>query len=205
MIDIVADNAFSSWEWLRYTAGLNPFVTIFAVVAALIGIVSARQIARSKVTLDFIEKKESTSYYRRIHNTFSLYRKAGRLAFLYDPKTDEDRAARTDVFDYLNHYEIVSIGILERVLSGRIYKKWMRGPFVRDWNAAAELIQRERWKWHSTKETWVYYDSVFQHYQIIARRWSKDTHHLDRHTSGPPTTPSGPGDELFPPAPDNHG
>jgi Domain of unknown function (DUF4760) len=45
--------------------------------------------------------------------------------------------------DYINHYELVAIGIRSNILDERMYRTWMEGPFVRDFNSAADFIQSE--------------------------------------------------------------
>jgi hypothetical protein len=68
---------------------------------------------------------------------------------------------------------------------------------VRDWNAAADFIQRERWKVDAAG-AWHYRDSIYENYGHIARRWSKETRVLTRETSGPPASPARPGDDPLP-------
>ena len=120
-----------------------------------------------------------------------------------NPQTEEDKEARRCVNDYLNHYELVSIGILSGLLDEAVYRKWMRGPFVRDWNAAADWVQRERWKLQPDG-TWQYYGQTFMNYEVMARRWSADAIALDENSGGPPSPEEagGPSDEPIPAARD---
>lgn len=150
-----------------------------ALIAAIVGILTSRKIARDKATLDLIEKRESTDHYRRINRTFSELRKgpgfghlAGELTPV-DAATDaENQSDRQDVIDYLNHYEMVAIGIERRLLDAATYRAWMQSAFVRDWNAAANWVQRERWR--LVDGAWKYHPSILAAYQRIACRWSKD-------------------------------
>ena len=160
---------------------------------------NARRVAREKATLDLIEKVESGEHYRKIVTTFSELRRGRGFAHLSNPTSAEGLEARRCVNDYLNHYELVSIGILSGLLDEGVYRAWMRGPFVRDWNAASEWIQRERWK-RLEDGTWEYYGQVFMNYEIMARRWSHEAKALDETTSGPPgdADAGGPSDEPLP-------
>jgi hypothetical protein len=187
----------SSFDWL---ALLSFLVILISVIVAGIGVASARKIARQRATLDMIEKVESTEHYRGIQAVFSKHRKAGSFSQLHAPSPGEQEADRRAVFDYLNHYELVSIGICKNTLDAGIYRDWMLGPFVRDWNAAAAFIQRERWKQHPDTKLWSYREPVFKNYQDVACEWSLEAVRLTEQYGGPPAEPEGPGDEPLPDA-----
>ncbi|MER8645407.1 DUF4760 domain-containing protein [Mesorhizobium sp. M1252] len=149
-----------------------------------------------------IEKVESTPHYRDRQKVFSANRLQGTFANLHNPATDPLKLDRHHVLDYLNHYELVSIGILQNILDADIYRNWMRGPFVRDWNAAAPFIQRERWKWDSAKGEWQYYHALFTHFQSVAEAWSDEAIMLNENYSPAPIGPPAPIDEAYPPITD---
>lgn len=161
---------------------------------------NTRAVARQRATLDLIEKSESSEYYRDLHATYSRLRREGGLPKLANPQTDIDKADRQAVMNYLNHYELIAIGIRENILDEKFYRSWMRGPFVRDWNAARDLIQRQRWK-KLEDGKWEYYSQTFENYQYLACRWSTDVEYLSEESGGPPSADEagGPGDEPLPP------
>ncbi|NVK14941.1 MAG: DUF4760 domain-containing protein [Rhodobacteraceae bacterium] len=177
---------------------LSPIVLVIGVYVALRNIGAAKETARRKATLDMIEKVESMPHYRAMHETFAYHRRLDSFLRLIDPQETKDREERTNVHDYLNHYELVSIGIKNEILDEDFYKSWMKGPFVRDWNAAAKFVQRERWKYDADTKTWTYHEQLFEHFQSIAVAWSEEAKRLDKNTSGPPKKPEGPGDEAYP-------
>lgn len=183
-----------------YVPYLAPGVTLLAAtVASIIAIVAlrnTRSVARQKATLDLIEKRESTEHYRDLSRTFFELQKGPGFMHLVAP-SEADRPTRKKVFDYLNHYEIIAIGLRQNILDEKIYRAWMEGAFVRDWNAAADFIQRERWKCDEHGQ-WHYRDSIYENYEHVARRWSPETRVLTAQSSRPPTTPSGPGDDQLP-------
>lgn len=155
--------------------------------------------ARKRATIDLIEKVESTSHYRELQSTFVHHREEGTLPNLNDPKNERDRKDRQDIQDFLNHYELVAIGIKSEILDKEIYVSWMGGPFVRDWNAATDFIQRERWKRDESSPTgFRYHDKLFEAYQSMALEFDKTAKRLGPESGGPPTTPSGLGDEPIP-------
>ena len=186
-------------DFLAQNLGLlTPSLILLSALAAGWGVISQRGTARRRATLDMIEKVESAPHYRSLHAIFSYHRRTNSLLRLNDPKEAKDKEDRQSVLDYLNHYELVSIGILRGTLDEAIYKKWMFGPFVRDWNAASDFVQRERWKWDPKKEKWDYHHQLFEHYQKIAIRWDHNAINLNEHYKAPPKEPEGPGDELLP-------
>lgn len=181
----------SGFSW---TTLLSPAIIAVSAIIAWRSLNSARELARKKATLDLIEKVESSSHYRQMHSTFAYYRNMKRFPDLHNPTEDKDRRDRTDVQDYLNHYELVSIGIEEGILDEGFYKRWMKGPFVRDWNAAADYIQRERWKKRASGD-WYYHDALYEAYQRVATSFDSSAITLTDATAPPPENAEGPGDE----------
>lgn len=159
---------------------------------------SARALARQKATLDLIEKAESSDFYRDLNAVFSATRKAGDWAVLHDPKSDDLAARRQKVLDYLNHYELVSIGIRAKILDGGFYRRWMFGAFVRDWNAAADFIQRERWKYYPQVNAWTYRPAAYEAYQALACAWSRDARRLTAEGGRPAGDPASPANAPLP-------
>ncbi len=163
---------------------------------------STRKVARQRATLDLIEKVESGEHYRNIVHTFTELRRGQGFAHLSNPKTPVDKEARRCVNDYMNHYEMVALGIRTGILDEAFYRDWMRGPLVRDWNAAADWVQRERWK-RQEDSSWEYYQSIFLEYEHLARKWSNEAVVLSEEYSGPPPDDEagGPSDDPLPPPP----
>ena len=180
-----------------WRAFLGPALILVSAFIAWRALLNTRSVARQRATLDLVEKKESTEYYRAISRQFFDLRAGPGFMHLVDPANAADKAARRSLFDYLNHYELVSIGIRQNILDEKIYRSWMEGAFVRDWNAAADFVQRQRWK-RNADGSWQYRASIYANYQFVARRWSKDARMLTRESSPPPIVAAGPGDEALP-------
>ncbi len=72
------------------------------------------------------------------------------------------------------------------MLDGRFYRRWMQGAFVRDWNAAAAWVQRERFSLNETTKAWDYSDKRLENYQVGACRWSKEAKNISRTCGHPP-------------------
>ncbi|MES2120660.1 MAG: DUF4760 domain-containing protein [Pseudomonadota bacterium] len=181
-------------DWRAY---LTPFLALVSIIVAYRAIVNARRMARQRATLDFIEKVESGDHYRHIVQTFSDLRRGPGFEDIMNPQTKQSRELRRCVNDYLNHYEMVAIGIREGILDEQIYRDWMRGPFVRDWNAATEWVQNERWK-RQEDGSWEYYDKTFENYGLLAARWSPDTIILNEDFGPPRDEARGPSQDPLP-------
>ncbi|SEP85030.1 protein of unknown function [Devosia sp. YR412] len=178
---------------------VTPILVAISASIAVWGIIWARSVACMRATLDIIEKTESTEHYRGLNKTFSARRKANSFQELHHPGADAALSTeRTNVIDYLNHYELVSIGLLRNLLDFKIYKDWIGGPFVRDWNAAADFIQQERWQWDDKTSRWLYRERAFSNFAKVARKMSKEARILTQETSRPPAAPEGPNDAALP-------
>lgn len=192
-------------DWLLHTPGAQAPVLfqLFPPAIALLGLLVAWRtavwVARQKATLDLIEKRESTAYYRDNNRRFSELRRSGGLAALNNPQSAAEVDDRQRVIAYLNHYELVALGIRRGALSGGFYKRWMGGPFVRDWNAALDWIEGERWK-HDPDTGVARYDAkVFGQFERVARRWSPKGARRPAGAAGvPPRARGGPSDEILP-------
>lgn len=181
---------------------LPPALVVISIFVAVLAVLTARAIAREKATLDLIEKAESSDHYRAVSQTFSSMRLGAGFSHLHASNdanlTAEGTRQRRAVFDYISHFELVAIGIKRGVLDEKLYKQWMHGAFVRDWNAVADFIQRERWKWDAKRDCWTYRPSIYAFYQDLACRWSRDARRLTKSTSPPPQLAPGPTDAALP-------
>lgn len=69
----------------------------------------------------------------------------------------------------LNHYEILAIGVREGIIDEPIYRRWFQTGFVRDWEAASDLISRLR------KDPDVYNrQAVFIELEELGSRWRSE-------------------------------
>ncbi|MGB7432216.1 MAG: DUF4760 domain-containing protein [Ahrensia sp.] len=176
---------------------LTPLILIVSAAFAYVSIKSAARTARQKATLDLIEKFETDEKYRRIQKTFKRYRNESRLGRLHAPAISAEKTDRQDILDFLNHYELIAIGIKNETLDGDFYGLWMKGVVVRDWNDAADFIQRERWKYSNKDGKWVYYDQIFANFGWLAWHWDVKARRLTRYSSSPPANAEGPGDRDY--------
>lgn len=153
---------------------VTPAVISLSVIVAILGVWRNSAMTKRKATLDLIERTESTEHYWNIYGTFAKYRKGeGGSSFsdLNAPGNDaQKKKDRKAVLDFLNHFELIAIGIKKGILSAPFYKLWMRSTFCRNWDTAADFICRERWKKTPDGE-WRYYNQFFEHFERRALKW----------------------------------
>jgi len=185
----------AAMDWHFY---ITPAIAIVSALVALRALFSARELARKKATIDLIEKTESTPHYRALNAAFSGVRRShgGFAGLIDDPPSD---TLRRQINDYLNHYELIALGIGRGVLDESFYRAWMGKSFVRDWNEAAPWIEQERWR-KQPDGGWKYHPSVFEHYERIACRWSREAIRLRDQPRVPPAEaqPITAGDDPLP-------
>ena len=190
---------------LTWLQSLSPVAILISGGIALFGISRAAETARKRATLDMIEKSESSEHYQRIHATFRDTLGNGvddvKLQQLAEAKTQADKDLRRQIEMFLNHYELVSIGILEGSLHEGTYESWMRSTVIRDWNTAADYIQRERWRFDDKVGCWTYNGRLWQGFEKIVVKWAKKSgleyRELNKNTSSHPAIPAGPGDKAM--------
>lgn len=186
------------FDWISFltVAGVMPIAVIIASllgagigsIAAFRAIANNRAVARRRATVDIIEKVEYSDQYAEAQASFRYCQQKG-FGEIADPETPEDQERRAKVLRYLNHYELISIGIKANTIDEQIYKKWMGTSFIRDWNSATKHIQNERWNYNSSKNKWEYTDTLYENFGDVARAWSEDAIVLSKNFGGPPEKP----------------
>lgn len=158
---------------------------ISAVIAATVGAVIAirtintnRAIARFRATLDMIERSESQDHYKNLSAAFREFRRGSSdVEKILRPVTPEDKEIRSNILDFLNHYELIAVGFHTDVLDRAFYAEFMRGTVVRDWRASRLLIGEMRKPDDSVNPT---PNKIFEHFETLAKEWEWEIAHEDR-------------------------
>jgi hypothetical protein len=145
---------------------------IIAAWLALQSIENARDIARRKATLDLIEKTESSEHYRQLVETFLRIKDEGLFVHMVDKSVAGLLPERGALIDYLNHYELVAIGVRNGVLDADMYRLWMQSAFVDTWNDAAAWVQAIRLRGRTKGDPQAYNHKAYEHFAHLAARWS---------------------------------
>jgi hypothetical protein len=158
---------------------LGPIVG--GIIAATVGGVIAirainanRAIARLRATLDTIERSESQDHYKKLAIAFRDFRRTDSVERVLHPQTDEDRAIRTDVLLFLNHYELIAVGLDSGVLDKAFYAEYMRGTVLRNWKTVKPLIDRMRAEnaIQNPRPT-----KIYEHFEGLAGEWEWEVRH----------------------------
>lgn len=145
-------------------------VVVSAITAFLVARLTIRanqDIARKRATLDLIERSMSTEHYLAIHAAFreSLGRKAG-LEEIIAPSLPAMSDQRRKVIAFLNHYELIAIGIGQGVLDEDLYRTYMRSTVVRHWYNARPFVRHLR---RDTPDSNA--PQAFEQFEALALKW----------------------------------
>lgn len=169
----------------------GPIITACVILAsgviAIIGIRINNSIAKRRATIDFIEAYESGAVYRDANRRFRELRLSSVGDFVGNPTpaktgTMRELAGTTDqgllqdrehINNFLNHHELLAIGMNRRALDEKFYRTWMEGPVIRDWTAAQPYIQRERWKLNEEGNDFIYRADIWCKFEALAIKWSR--------------------------------
>ncbi|MEM7546922.1 MAG: DUF4760 domain-containing protein [Pseudomonadota bacterium] len=157
---------------------LTPLIlSCSAITAAYLSVQSIRtnrDMARKKATLDLIVQTESTDYYQSLYRTFTDIRKdESGFAQIFSPSNPEIVKQRQMVLNYLNHYEIIAMGIADGILDEIVYKDYMRSTVVRDWFAAEPFIRHIR-EPSADSGSEVSASAAFSNFEALALKWEPE-------------------------------
>jgi len=121
---------------------------IIGASVALTGIIFAWFTAKRRATLDLILKTESDKHYKDEYEGFSNHVKSPNSLLSQSMNdllavdwTDEDTSSeRRKFIGYLNHNELISIGIAKGILDNKMYSSWMRTAFCQNYLESFDYI-----------------------------------------------------------------
>jgi len=113
--------------------------------AAFYAVFTDRKTTRIKATLDLIEASESREHYLDLYSHYRKFRVDKQFKTLVlSPEPSDGGTARLRCFDFLNHYELVALGIKEGILDEDFYRGWMEYVVLRDYEEGRDLIVAAR-------------------------------------------------------------
>ena len=145
-------------------------IVVSAITAFLVSnrtIRANQDIARKRATLDLIERSVSTDHYLTIYSAFreSLTNAAG-FEQIIDPKLPAMAEHRRKVIAFLNHYELIAIGIEQGILDEELYRLYMRSTVVRHWYGAKPFVAHLRSDTPDSNAP-----QAFKKFEALAIRW----------------------------------
>lgn len=139
-------NGKDFWDIL---ASLGPLAVILSAAVALIvgfrAINTQRRVARNRATLDVLFRLESDAVFLKASHIFQDVRDGrGLLSLLGDPESkktsNRDKEEELYVDTYLNHLELICVGMSEDTIDELYVFQYMRGTFIHDWHSAKPYI-----------------------------------------------------------------
>ena len=157
---------------------LTPLIlTASALTAAALSIHSIRtnrEIARKKASLDLIVQAEATEYYQSLRRAFhSIRNDDAGFEQIFAPTNPEILKQRQSVLSYLNHYELIAMGIFDGTLDEGVYRNYMRSIVVRDWFAAKAFIRHIRAPTPDSGAE-VSASAAFSNFEKLALKWARE-------------------------------
>jgi hypothetical protein len=139
-----------------------------AIVVSAIGVgvvaYTHRIVARRRATLDIIIQEQTHDGMLATRQKFIELRDAGHLVAWAAP--EKAAAPETTVIrSTLNRYELVAIGISEKTINLRIYRRWCRTTLVRDWTACKPFVTQLRQNTNNPK--------FFCEIEALAKKWAR--------------------------------
>lgn len=136
---------------------------VFAAMVAVRNTNAAGNLARDKATLDLILKEETDQFILEKRKNFLTLRSKGNLVTwalnwgegkhkpLPDNSseaTQEQQEEMTNAHDaigfVLNKYEMIAIGVRNKILSEKIYDEWLGTTIINDWHELAPFVAQIR-------------------------------------------------------------
>ena len=147
-------------EWIAANTNELRLVAAFlAAAVAALAILSQRRTTSLKTTLEFILNRELhepewLKLRLRVKPILNDSAKWGPL--IKAPSTAE----KQDVLAWMNHHEIIAIGIAHRALDKRLYFAWFETMYLSDWELARNFVRTFRDKEDRAKGAFVAFEKL---------------------------------------------
>ncbi|PIP98057.1 MAG: hypothetical protein COW75_02175 [Rhodobacterales bacterium CG18_big_fil_WC_8_21_14_2_50_71_9] len=158
---------------IQTNAWYGPWLSVGAILVsaaigatiALYSISEQRKIARKRATLDMLAKKEWDRDYIDARAEFIKLRDASSGLELWATEEHRNSPQSNTIRNTLNDYELIAVGIRERILDEDLYKRWFRTSFLKDWRAARRFVLAIRAQAGT--------DAIFAEMDWLAHRWGE--------------------------------
>lgn len=136
---------------------------ILSAIGVIITIIWRQKISKRKSTLDIILAEETDTKLVKQRTEFVKIRNSRGISnFAAKDKAESNEAEI--IRAVLNFNELIAIGIAEKTIDQRIYKRWGRTKFVKDWTGCKPFVMELR----NQTETTTYFCEI----ENLARKWA---------------------------------
>ncbi len=114
-----------------------------SIIGVIVTLFWQQKIAKRRATLDMILTEQSDSFLLKQRRIFSNLRAAGNVTQYALPKSSNSEKALS-IKSILNLNELIAIGIAEKTMDARLYKKYCRTEYVHDWIGRKPFVMELR-------------------------------------------------------------
>jgi hypothetical protein len=152
--------------WQTYGSDIQSGAVVLSAIAAFVLILSARNNARKRNTMDLILHHESDRDLIQARTDFNEL-KAGdvKIATYGKPAQRNSKQAET-IRKVLNLHELTAVAIEEGVIDERVYRRWFNTTFIKDFEATEAYLAEARKTYGNPK--------AFCEFERLSRRWKAD-------------------------------
>lgn len=162
MPELSTDQLHNYGLWLQSGAIFLSFVGVIITASV------TRGVARRRATLDLLMSEQSTELLVKLRQDYLALKKAGHLVQYAAP--DQQASDQTLILrSILNRYELTAVGINEKTLNQRVYRRYIRTSLVEDWIACKPYVVQRRQTTNNPK--------LYCEIEKLAKRWCKNGEH----------------------------
>lgn len=129
------------FEWLLGQQGAIFLSTLAAGLFAWWQILASRKNARKKATIDLIAQRAWDQDYLKNRKAFIALRDDTKVGLeTWADKSQDASGQQREINNALNDYEIVAIGIKQKMLDEGFYRDWYETQFIKDYERTIGYI-----------------------------------------------------------------
>lgn len=159
------------WHWVRENSdGIEAVSLVAAAIAGFIVIRYHAIISRREATIRMVDfqLEEGREGYQEFKDLMKTAEEAGPEITEYAIETSDTKAGRDIILAQLNRYELISLGIKQKVFSERFYKRWFYSQFTRDFAKLTPFIETTRTHYNNM--------AYYCEFESLAHRWERKRH-----------------------------
>ncbi len=146
-----------------YVLAAQSAAVIISAISVISTILWNRILVRRRATLDMLLSEQTDKLFLEMRSEYLQAVNRNDLATFAEP----DKWYMPESFflsSVLNRCDLVAIGISEGIIDERIFKRYWRAAFVRDWVRSKQSVHRRR---EIRKDP-----TLFVDFEQLARRWA---------------------------------
>lgn len=159
------------WNWVAANSNPIQATSILAGTAvAFYAIFHNGLISRREATIEMVNAQfgEEGAKYADFKNLMQTIEADDQEIGDYAAPAFDNSEAQDIILRQLNRYELISLGIKQRVFNEKFYRMWFFSQVVRDFDKLKPFIDRTRELYNN--------DAYFCEFESLACRWKKKKH-----------------------------